>query len=186
MSAELTVRPLRLDDVDIYLEHMLETDRDSGVDGTPHFHPYSRSETVDLDARRSQELARWSTPLDEPGWRRAWGLFDGGELVGHIYLAGGMLDTELHRAGMGMAIASTHRRRGGGTLLLGAAVAWARAQPGIAWVDLGVFSDNPGARALYERHGFEVTGVVPDRFRIDGVSVGDTQMTLPVDPPSLA
>ncbi len=179
-TSGMHVRMLGLDDVGDYIDHMVAVDADSGVDGAPHFHPYGASEPVDLAGRRHRERARWSTALDEPGWRRAWGLLEGHDLVGHLYLAGGMLRSELHRTTMGMAIASTHRRRGGGSALLREAIAWARAQPGIQWIDLGVFSDNPGARTLYDRHGFEVVGRVPDRFRVDGVVLDDVQMTLRV------
>ena len=101
-------------------------------------------------------------------------------MVGHLYLAGGMLRSELHRVSLGMGIKSSHRRRGGGSLLLESAIEWARNQPIIAWIDLGVFSDNPGAQALYARHGFEVLGRTPDRFRVDGHSLDDITMTLDV------
>jgi RimJ/RimL family protein N-acetyltransferase len=179
-ASSLSVRPLTIDEVDDYLRHMVDVDAGSGVDGAAHSHPYSASEVFDFEAGRTREVSRWTTPLDETGWRRAWGLFDGDELVGHLYLAGGMLPSELHRVSMGMGIAASHRRRGGGTLLLEAAIDWAGAQPGIDWIDLGVFSDNPGAQALYERHGFRVVGRTPDRFRVDGHSLDDTSMTLDV------
>ena len=45
---------------------------------------------------------------------------------------------------------------------------------------LGVFSDNPGAQRLYERHGFKILGRTSDRFRVDKVSLDDTEMTLNV------
>lgn len=79
-----------------------------------------------------------------------------------------------------MGVARSHRRRGGGGILLHVAIAWARSQPSIDWIDLGVFSDNPGAHALCVRHGFQVTGQTPDRFRIDGQSVDDTSTSLNV------
>jgi hypothetical protein len=37
------------------------------------------------------------TELTDVGWRRAWGLFDAEQLVGHLYLEGGALRSELHR-----------------------------------------------------------------------------------------
>ena len=45
---------------------------------------------------------------------------------------------------------------------------------------LGVFSDNPGAQRLYERHGFKILGRTSDRFRVGKVSLDDTEMTLNV------
>jgi RimJ/RimL family protein N-acetyltransferase len=174
------VRLLEHGDIDGYLVHANEADADSGVDGQPHSHPYGTSEPYDMDAARTREHTRWSTGIDEPGWRRAWGLFDGDDLVGHLYLAGGDLRSALHRVEMGMGVVPTHRRRGGGSVLLRTAIEWARQQPGIDWIDLGVFSDNPGAQALYEAHGFEVLGRTPDRFRVDGHSLDDISMTLNV------
>jgi RimJ/RimL family protein N-acetyltransferase len=176
----MRARLLELDDIDSYLIHLVEVDADSGVDGQPHSHPYGRSEPFDMDAAQAREQTRWSTAFAEPGWRRAWGLFDGDDLTGHLYLAGGDLRSALHRVEMGMGVVPTHRRRGGGSLLLSTAIDWARQHPTIDWIDLGVFSDNPGAQALYARHGFEVLGRTPDRFRVDGHSLDDISMTLNV------
>ncbi len=143
------VRSLAIADVDEYLRHVQEVDADSGVDGAGHSHAYSESEPFDMEAGRAREVTRWSTDIKHPGWRRAWGLFDEGELVGHLYLAGGTLRSELHRTDMGMGIIRSHRRQGGGSVLLATGIEWAREQPSIHWIDLGVFSDNPGAEALY-------------------------------------
>lgn len=176
----LSVRLLDVEDVVVYLQLLGAVEAGSGVDGEGHSHPYSLSEPFDIEAGRDREIARWSTPIDTPGWRRAWGLFDRHDLVGHLHLGGGELRSELHRAELGMGIARTHRRRGGGGRLLRVAIAWARSQPSIDWIDLGVFSDNPGAHALYVRHGFQVIGRTTDRYRIDGLSVDDSSMTLNV------
>lgn len=179
-TASMTVRALVIADLDGYLRHVVEVDAGSGMNGEGHSHPYSESEPLDLDGARDREIARWATEIDRPGWRRAWGLFDHAQLVGHVYLAGGTLDSELHRADMGMGIVRSHRRRGGGTLLLQTAIAWARCQPNIDWLDLDVFSDNPAGQALYARNGFQLLGRTPDRFRVDGRSLDELSMTLDV------
>lgn len=178
----MDVRLLAIVDIDRCLHHVVDVDAGSGLDGAGHSHPYGAAETVDLIEAHHRELARWSTGIDEPAWRRAWGLFDQGHLVGHLYLAGGTLRSELHRVGMGMGmgVVPSHRRQGGDSVLLQTAISWARRQPGIARIDLGVFSDNPGAQALYERLGFQVLGRTPDRFRVDGRSLDDTWMALSV------
>ena len=176
----LTVRPLVVREVNEYLSHVSAVDSGSGVDGSGHSHPYSRSDPFDIAGAHDREVTRWSTAIDDVGWRRAWGLFDQAELVGHLYLAGGALRCELHRADMGMGIVESRRRQGGGTLLLETAIAWARQQPTIDWIDLGVFSDNQGAQALYEGLGFLVLGHTPDRYRVDGHSLNDTSMTMNV------
>ncbi len=176
----MNVRPLAIGEVSAYLRHVALVDAGSGVDGAGHSHPYSESEPFDFEAGREREVARWSTEIDDLEWRRAWGLFDRDELVGHLYLAGAALRSELHRVHLGMGVDISHRRMGGGTSLMETAIDWALRQPIIVWIDLNVFSDNPGARSLYERHGFEVLGRTPDRFRIDGQSLDDTWMALRV------
>ena len=67
-----------------------------------------------------------------------------------------------------------------GSMLVDAAIEWAKHEPGIAWIDLEVFSDNPAAQALYMRHGFLVLGRTPDRFRVDGHSLEDISITIDV------
>jgi RimJ/RimL family protein N-acetyltransferase len=165
-----------------YLRHMVRADADSGEQGV-FFHPYPSDEPFDLEAALVREQRRWQTPLHTPGWRRAWGwraAGASGALVGHAYLAGGQLRSELHRVSLGMGLQHAHRGQGAGRRLLGAVIAWARDQPGIAWIDLGVFGCNPRAQALYRSHGFVETGRTPDRFRVDGVSIDDISMSLSV------
>lgn len=180
---ELQVRALEVGDVDAYLDNMVRVDAESGADGSPHFHPYSASETLDMEVARPREVRRWTTPITEVDWRRAWGLFDSGQVVGHLYLAGAPLPSSLHRVELGVGIVTSHRRLGGGSRLLETAMAWARNEPGIDWIDLGVFADNPGAQRLYQRFGFEVIGRTPDRFRVDGFTVDDIAMTVSVASP---
>lgn len=174
-----TVRMLQPGEEELYLRHMVRADADSGEQGV-FFHPYSSDEPFELTAALEREQRRWQTALDAPGWRRAWGWFSDGALVGHAYLAGGQLRSELHRVSLGMGLQRAHRGQGAGKQLLGAVVDWARSQPGIAWIDLGVFGCNPRAQALYRRHGFVETGRTPDRFRVDGVSIDDISMSLAV------
>lgn len=176
-----SVQLLELSQVADYIDHMREADADSGV-GAPHFHPYSATAPFDRAEALAREQRRWQTPLDAPGWRRAWGWLRDGQLVGHAYLAGGHLASELHRASLGMALQAGHRRQGGGSALLSSVVAWARAAPQLAWIDLGVFAENSPAQAVYQRFGFSETGRVADRFRVDGVSIDDIQMSLWVGP----
>ena len=176
----MNVRLLEVDDVDGYLRLTADIADGSGQDGEGHSHAYSRSEPYDVAAFHDREVVRWATAIGKPDWRRAWGLVEGAEIVGYLQLAGGTLQSERHRVEMGMGVARSHRRRGGGSVLLGAAIAWASRQQSIDWIDLGVFSDNPGAQRLYERHGFQIVGRTRDRFRVDEVSLDDTEMTLNV------
>jgi RimJ/RimL family protein N-acetyltransferase len=66
-----------------------------------------------------------------------------------------------HSVELGMSIRSTHRGRGIGTALLGCAVKWARANPDLLQITLGVYAANAAGLALYRRHGFVEHGRLP-------------------------
>lgn len=174
----MNVYMLTMEDVDQYIEHMVLCDSESGKGGGVHFHVYSASEPFDMSSGKERERRRWSTPFTETGWRRAWGMFDGDKMVGHLYLAGGALLSELHRVQLGMGIQKSHHRRGGGSLLLRSAIKWAQSQSHIDWIDLGVFVENTPAQALYRKFDFVELGRTPDRFRVDGHRLDDISMSL--------
>jgi RimJ/RimL family protein N-acetyltransferase len=76
-----------------------------------------------------------------------------GAVVGRMSLARDPHPASFHVADLGLMVAASHRRRGVGTALLDAAVAWARSV-GVAKLELHVFPHNEAAIALYERFGF--------------------------------
>lgn len=67
-----------------------------------------------------------------------------------------------------IAVDGTHRRLGIGTVLVEQLLGAARAR-GAAEVFLEVRADNPGAEALYARHGFARIAVRPRYYQPDGV-----------------
>ena len=178
MSQLFTIQLLDLDQVEAYCATERAADMDSGVGGQPHSHVYPRDHPYVLSEAILRTLKRWQTPLTTPGWRRGWGAFREAEMAGSLYLAGGELPSDLHRVNLGMGLLPQHRGLGGGRALLEAAIDWARADPQIAWIDLGVFDDNPIAQSLYDRCGFHETGRTPDRFRVDGVVIGNISMSV--------
>ncbi len=171
---------LAKDDVDAYVDHLAAHDLESGTEGDLPSGPYSANEPEDKADVRSKALRRWATPLDALGWRRAWGLWEGGRVVGSVHLAGADLRAAMHRVDCGIGIERPHRGHGHGRRLMHAAIDWARNQPSIDWIDLGVFEGNDIASALYESLGFERLGRTPDRFRVDGLAITDIQMALHV------
>lgn len=157
--------------------HLIRNALESGRDGEPISRARSADEPPDPHALAARLTQAWAVPMGAPGWETCFGLWIGDEIRGHLDLRGGAITSALHRADLGMGIERPHRRRGWGTRMLDTAIAWSRAQ-GLAWLDLGVFTENAPAHALYLRAGFVEIGITPDRMRIDGRSVDDRAMVL--------
>ncbi len=153
---------------------------ESGTDGELPYGPYGRQGWPPQAELRERTLLRWQTPLDGLGWRRAWGLWHGAAVVGSVHLAGGELETCLHRAVLGVGLERAYRGAGQGRRLMEAAIAWAEDEPRLDWIDLGVFEGNDRALALYLQLGFVERGRAVDQFRVDGVHITDIQMSLAV------
>jgi RimJ/RimL family protein N-acetyltransferase len=79
------------------------------------------------------------------------------EIVGRLSIARDSHPASRHVADLGLMVAAKHRRRGVGTALLDAAVAWAR-QSGVRKLELHVFPHNEAAISLYEKYGFRREG----------------------------
>jgi RimJ/RimL family protein N-acetyltransferase len=91
---------------------------------------------------------------------------DDGEVVGRLSVARDSHPASRHVADLGLMVAATHRRRGVGTALLDAAVAWAR-QTGVRKLELHVFPHNEAAIALYDKYGFRREGYRRAHYRRD-------------------
>ena len=87
-----------------------------------------------------------------------------GEIAGRLSLARDPHPSSAHVADLGLMVAASHRRRGVGTALLGAAEAWARAA-GVSKLELHVFPHNAPAIALYERCGYDREGYRRRHYR---------------------
>lgn len=166
------------------MAHLGRNMAESGKDGAPHSAPRTH---FDAEEMRSRIILQANTPLDEPAWERAWLAWAPTEdttgpserVVGHVDLRGGRLRAELHRAVLGLGLERAFWRRGLGEKLTRTAIAWARDEAGLSWIDLFVFGENAPARALYRKLGFEERGTLEDAFRLDdGVVVSDVRMTL--------
>ena len=117
--------------------------------------------------------------VGEPGWRRLWLALDSrGAIAGHIDVRARPEPSARHRAMLGMGVHRAHRRRGLGARLVDTAVAWARSEDRLKWIDLEVLSENQPAVALYLRAGFTMTARIADMLEIDGVSHDLGYMTL--------
>lgn len=179
MKHNISIRLLTCDDAPAFAEHLARNAPTSGVGAPPISSPFPRSHQTDVPARIESARKRWVMPIDQIGWGRAWGAFANGALVGEASLSSSrLIETQLHRAILGMGIEPEYRGTGIGTALLAAAVNWAKEQDSLAWIDLGVFAHNAAARGLYGKLGFVEVGRCIDCFRVDDFRVDDIQMSL--------
>ena len=95
---------------------------------------------------------------------------DEGRIVGRLSLARDPHPASTHVADLGLMVAESHRRRGIGTALLEAAVAWAKGS-GVSKLELHVFPWNEPAIQLYERFGFEREGLRRGHYLRNGDAV---------------
>ncbi|MFA6236622.1 MAG: GNAT family N-acetyltransferase [Bacteriovorax sp.] len=167
-----------LEDLEELIDHDIRHLRELGYNGMPA-HPFPKNFLFEKEKMMSNKEKAWSTPLGETGWSRCFLLIDNDQIVGHLNLKNAFHGT-LHRAELGMGIEESMRGKGGGKLLMKAALEWAREQDFIDWIDLGVFSHNLPARKLYESFGFTEICTVKDLIRVDGISIDDVKMVLKI------
>lgn len=103
-----------------------------------------------------------------------------GRLLGRMSLARDTHPASRHVADLGLMVAAGHRRRGIGTVLLDAAVAWARVS-GVSKLELHVFPWNEPALRLYESFGFEREGLRKRHYEREGEYVDAILMALVVE-----
>jgi RimJ/RimL family protein N-acetyltransferase len=165
------------DDREALLAHNERYLPTSGEDGV-HFLPF---DVRTGDRPKSLDFASLQVPLTEPGWQR-WFVAENERagIVGDVQLKGAAIRSQLHRCVLGIGLEKPWRGQGLGEKLMCAAIDFARAQPTLDWIDLGVFSGNPRAKALYDKLGFVEVGRREDCFRIGEESVTDIMMTLHV------
>lgn len=141
--------------------------------------------TEPLSFTASPESDVWTSPAEVRGGLRGTdgsailGAFEAGALIGFAGLLVSRHPKARHKLYLwGMYVAPEWRGRGTASELLAAAAAYARALPGISWIQLAVGDVAPAARRLYERFGFRAWGIEPDALRHEGRSVTETHMAL--------
>jgi RimJ/RimL family protein N-acetyltransferase len=100
-------------------------------------------------------------------------------IIGRLSIARDPHPASRHVADLGLMVAASDRRRGVGTALLDAAVAWAR-ETGVRKLELHVFPHNEGAIALYEKYGFRREGYRKAHYKREDGYVDAILMALDV------
>jgi putative acetyltransferase len=111
----------------------------------------------------------------------------GDELIGSagLHPVTGSLRTR-HVAGLGMCVATAWWGRGVGSELMRRLLEWADNWAGLLRIELGVFSDNARAIALYRKFGFEHEGTQRAWALRDGAYTDSLMMArLHPNPPQL-
>ena len=108
-----------------------------------------------------------------------WGAFAGGGLVGMVGLQREAGEKMRHKAMIwGMYVGAAGRGLGLGRALLEAAIAHARAMPGLDRLGLTVNPEQAAAFGLYRALGFVEWGREPAGLRVDGADVDEAHMAL--------
>lgn len=166
-----------LADARLYCEHLIRFASENGRDGI-YFSPYSASYPRDVFDLEKRVRERWEKPTIEPGCERSLVAVVDSKIIGHLDLQRDLLWPSSHRLELSMGLEYDYKQRGLGSRLMKQAIEFASVFEGARWIDLGVFKGNAPALALYSKFGFVQTGFIVDKFRTDGSSIDDIQMTL--------
>ncbi len=179
MESKMEIKPLKLEHLEEYLNHLARHFGEYGVGGIIA-QPFPVDEPWDKSELRPKLIERWSKNVGEGSWEMTWGLFDNDSIVGHLELIGHSMPALKHRTKLGMGLEEKYRSQGFGKQLVQTAITWAKEQSSIAWIDLNTFAHNKAAINLYKSFGFIEVGRVPDRIRVKDQKIDDLHMVLKV------
>jgi ribosomal protein S18 acetylase RimI-like enzyme len=172
----------------------------SVVSGIRRLHPRDAVSLVALrrEALANSPLAFEASPHDDRGLeldfvrasladereQAVFGYFEGESLAGMVGVARASGAKRRHKAYVwGMYVAPRARRKGAGRALLEAAVAHARAWPGLERLHLSVTSAAAEARKMYREAGFRVWGEEERALQWEGRFVDEAHLVLELDRP---
>jgi RimJ/RimL family protein N-acetyltransferase len=173
------VRPAQPNDAQKLFAHQERHVLESGREGDYIFSPTEISGMPPFEKWQKELIGKLQMPVTQVDWERVWVVTDENSVFGELTLTHRPpLPSCLHRATLMMGIERSHRKDGFGSQLMAAAIAWAKQQPTLDWLQLFVFEQNLPARGLYKKFGFVEAGVTPDLFRVFGQKISDVSMVL--------
>jgi RimJ/RimL family protein N-acetyltransferase len=174
------IRQLAAADLDAFMVHVEQQAAENGRGRTVRFALREPGKPRDANRLRKAISDGLERPFGDPGWFRVWIADEAGAIVGHVGLRAPGEPLSSHRAFVDVGVLEPYRGRGIARRLYGAAIAWARGQAGLAWLDAEVFAHNQPALSLHRRLGFVETARIADLFRFDGAPVDDVRLCLPL------
>ena len=172
----MTIRPLVVADVIAYRDLMLEA-----------YQAHPDAFTSSAAERAALPLAWWERRLgaDSDGNELVIGALDGAALAGVAGLSFEPREKAKHKATLfGMYVPDARRHQGIGRRLVLAALAHARAWPGMRIVQLTVTQGNVAAEKLYEQCGFVRYGIEPFAIAVGGRYLSKVHMWCDLETPS--
>lgn len=155
-GTECTLRNPRESEAETYIAHLRR------VAGETHFLARYEEEVV-TPPERQEQIIRDALECDDRMLLAAW-IND--KLIGSIGVNRVSPHSKMqHRAQFGISIEQEYWNAGLGTILIEEALAAAR-DMGCEQMELGVYSDNGRARALYRKLGFEEWGAIRNAYRL--------------------
>ncbi|WP_408097331.1 GNAT family N-acetyltransferase [Peredibacter sp. HCB2-198] len=172
-----TIKQCSTDDAELYTRHCITHMREKGIGGI-YAHPFPSDHKWDEVEFLEKIVKSLTLQPFSPNWVVIWVAVVDGRFVGHLNLKCGTVDAQKHRMRLGMGIENDYRSQGIGKALMEQAIAWAKAQEHISWIDLSVFAKNVVARKMYASFGFKEQGTIEDALRVENEIIDDVQMTL--------
>ncbi len=172
-------------DLENFFVYLEKQSSENGSEGRHLFQPASREESTIDAAIRDKFLCGVIVKKGEPGWRKLWpAKNETGSILGHIDIRPHSDKNSCHRVLLGMGVDINNRRIGVGEALIKFVVEYCKTEETIDWIDFCVLSGNDPAICLYRKMGFTIIGEYQDRYRIDGESISEILMAMPVNKPT--
>jgi RimJ/RimL family protein N-acetyltransferase len=102
---------------------------------------------------------------------------EGADLIGFLNANGGQVNRQKHAATLAMGVRKSHWRRGVGSTLLLAAIAWSK-EVALRRLELTVYTTNTTALKLYEQVGFKIEGVRRSSLFVENCYVDEYLMSV--------